>query len=65
METQRLVPRDEPSTAAPDYTGPSLEEIKEQKFKTLYQCRYILSKYGTMQERQICARQLKQMVKNK
>ena len=36
-------------------------DYKTDKFKALYQCRAILAKHGTMQERQICGIQLKRM----
>lgn len=38
-------------------------EFKRKKYKALYQARTIISKIGTMQERNICGRQLKRMQK--
>lgn len=41
----------------------SAKEYKKEKFIALYRSRKILAKHGTMQERQICAKQLKRMKK--
>lgn len=35
----------------------------EQKFIALYKCRYLLAQIGTMEERRICGKKLKQMKK--
>jgi len=41
----------------------STKDYKVDKFKALYQCRAILSKHGTMKEREVCKRQLERMKK--
>lgn len=41
----------------------STHDYKVDKFKALYQCRLILSKHGTMKEREVCKAQLKRMQK--
>jgi hypothetical protein len=46
-----------------DMSGKSPEDYKIDKFKALYQCRAILSKHGTMEERRVCGRQLDRMKK--
>lgn len=39
------------------------KDYKKEKFIALFQARTILSKHGTMKERQICGAQLKRMKK--
>ncbi len=47
----------------PNEATGSILDYKKDKFKALFQARYILAKHGNMEERRICKRQLDRMKK--
>lgn len=47
----------------PNEAKGSILDYKKDKFKALFQARYILAKHGTMEERRICKNQLERMKK--
>lgn len=55
--------RDENTTTSGVDEIETPEDYKKEKYIALYQARTILSKHGTMKERQICLNQLKRMKK--
>lgn len=54
-------PESEPNSTASEFNTQSPLEHKYEKYKAVIQARVILSKYGTMEERRICARELKKI----
>ena len=57
----------QPSTATmyvdPNEATGTVLDYKKDKFKALFQARYVLAKHGTMEERRICKKQLDRMKK--